>query len=131
MNKVVVRYSDGRILKGTTNDFLPAKGEFHLAPAVSNPGEKPLPVRVMDLKALFFVKDFAGNREREESVEFPATRVTGRKIRVVFADGEVLIGTTQGYDRSRPGFFVVPADPGSNNERVFVVTGAAQDVAFI
>jgi hypothetical protein len=44
----------------------------------------------------------------------------GRKIGVVFKDGEVLVGTTQGYDRSRPGFFVVPADAESNDERVYV-----------
>jgi len=41
------------------------------------------------------------------------------------------VGTTQGYDSSRPGFFVVPADGESNNERIFVVRGATQQVSFI
>ena len=50
---------------------------------------------------------------------------------VVFRDGEELVGTTQGYDRARPGFFVVPIDPGSNNERCFVIAKAALDVRFL
>jgi len=43
----------------------------------------------------------------------------------------VMIGTTQGYDRNRPGFFVVPVDPASNNERCFVVAAATQEVSFV
>jgi hypothetical protein len=57
--------------------------------------------------------------------------VVGRKIRVDFQDGETLTGTTQGYDPSRPGFFVIPADAGSNNERCFVVTRATAQVSFV
>jgi len=43
----------------------------------------------------------------------------------------MMVGTTQGYDRMRPGVFVVPVDAGGNNERCFVVAAAAQEVAFI
>jgi hypothetical protein len=50
---------------------------------------------------------------------------------VVFGDGETLAGTTQGYDANRPGFFVMPLDPGSNNERCFVVTRATKEVVFV
>jgi hypothetical protein len=50
---------------------------------------------------------------------------------VVFQDGETLVGTTQGYDPTRPGFFVIPADPASNNDRCFVVTRATKTVSFI
>lgn len=57
--------------------------------------------------------------------------VPGRKIRVVFEDGEVLLGTTQGYDASRPGFFIIPADAASNNERCFVVRIATREVTFV
>ena len=57
--------------------------------------------------------------------------IQGRKIRVVFTDGEILVGTTQGYDSKRPGFFVFPADTDANNDRVFVLQGATREVAFI
>ena len=131
-NKIVVRYQDGRILKGQTGDFLPTKPVFHLTLADAARDAKPLTVQVAEIKAIFFVKDFAGNRERKQVQDFPAGKpVVGRKIRVVFQDGETLVGTTQGYDPTRPGFFVIPADPASNNDRCFVVTRATQQVSFI
>lgn len=132
MNRVVARYQDGRVLKGVTNDFLPAKDRLHVVPLESPPGSKPVEVLIADLKALFFVKDFAGNPQHKESGEFDAARAAGgRKIRVVFKDGETLVGTTQGYQPGRPGFFLVPADSKSNNDRCFVVSVATREVAFL
>jgi small nuclear ribonucleoprotein (snRNP)-like protein len=131
-NKIVVRFQDGRILKGQTGDFLPTKPAFHLTPVEAAPDAKPIEVRIAEVKAIFFVKDFAGNRERKKVQEFPAGKpVVGRKIRVLFQDGETLVGTTQGYDPTRPGFFVIPADPASNNDRCFVVTCATRQVSFV
>jgi len=132
MNRVVARYQDGRVVKGVTNDFLPAKDRFHLVLADSPPGAKPLEILVQDLKTLYFVKDFAGHPEHAKANEFdPNKPVQGRKIRVVFTDGEVMIGTTQGYQAGRPAFFVVPADKESNNERCFVVSAATREVSLL
>ena len=130
-NKVVARYQDGRILKGVTNDFLPNKENFHLELADGPPGAKPVEVRASELKGLFFVKDFAGNPGHEESQEFDASKpVIGRKIKVLFSDGELLVGTTQGYQPGRAGFFVTPADPQSNIERCYVVMAATHRIIF-
>ncbi|MCL4475041.1 MAG: hypothetical protein M1508_02270 [Nitrospirae bacterium] len=30
--KIVIRYADGRLIKGYTNDFSPKKSSFHLCP---------------------------------------------------------------------------------------------------
>ena len=131
-NKIVVRYPDGRLEKGTTADFFPNKDLFHLAPLGAQPGSKPLEIRISDLKAVFFVRDFAGNRDYNDRKEFePGKPVTGRKIKVVFKDGELMVGTTQGYQPNRPGFFVIPADEKSNVERCFVVTASTKEVAFL
>jgi hypothetical protein len=130
-NKIVIRYQSGRLLKGFTADFFPNKEIFHIT-SDEAPGSKAKEVRISELKAIFFVKDPAGNPGHEELKAFdPATPVVGRKIRVVFKDGEVLLGTTQGYQPNRPGFFVTPADPKSNNERCFVVSAATRDVSFL
>ena len=132
MNQIVARYRDGQIVKGVTNDFLPTKDHFHVAPSGAAPGAKPLEVRVADLKALFFVKDFVGQPDYVEGEWFdPAKTAAGRKIRVVFKDGEVIVGTTQGYQPGRPGFFIQPADAKSNNERCFVITAATREVSFL
>ena len=50
---------------------------------------------------------------------------------MTFKDGEVLVGSTQGYQQDRPGFFLVPADPRSNNDRIYVVTTAVEKVSFL
>jgi hypothetical protein len=131
-NKIVARYQDGRIVKGFTADFLPNKDHFHLAAADAPPGTRLTEVKMAELKAVFFVKDFAGNPQHKDRQEFdPARPAAGRKIRVVFKDGEVLQGTTQGYQPGRAGFFVVPADPGSNIERCYIVSDATQEVSFV
>ena len=131
-NKIVVRYQDGRIVKGQTGDFLPTKPSFHLRLLDAPNDARPLEVKISEVKAIFFVKDFAGNPGRKKVQDFPAGKpIVGRKIRVLFQDGETLVGTTQGYDAARPGFFVIPADPASNNERCFVVNRAAKQVSFI
>lgn len=132
MNQVVARFADGRILKGVTADFFPNKAVFHLSVTDAPSGSEPVEILTQELKALFFVKDLAGDPEYVERKEFdPKRPVAGRRIRVVFKDGEELLGTTTGYQPGRPGFFLVPADDGSNNERCFVVVAATEEVGFI
>ena len=132
MNRVVVRYADGRIIKGVTADFFPNKNLFHVSVDDASEGEKPLEINTIELKALFFVKDFEGDPQHEEGNEFDSEHPpAGRRIKVVFKDGEILLGTTTGYQPKRPGFFVVPADTSSNIERCYVITAATQEVSFL
>ncbi len=131
-NKIVVRYQDGRISKGYTSNFMPNKDIFHLLPYDAPAGSKPLDVYVNVLKAVFFVKDFDGDSQYQEKRTFDTVKpAVGKKIKVVFKDGEELVGTTQGYQPGRPGFFVFPADPGSNMDRVFVFSAATRMVSFV
>lgn len=132
MNKVVARFADGRLVKGMTADFFPGKDLFHVILAGSPAGADAVEVSTSALKALFFVKDLIGDPEHVEANAFdPLKPPAGRRIRVVFKDGEVLVGTTTGYQPSRPGFFLVPADSTSNIERCYVVTAAAEEVSFL
>jgi hypothetical protein len=132
MNKVVARIADGRTVKGFTNDFSPDKAHFHVNLAEPAPDAKAVDLGVAELKALYFVKDFAGDPKHDDEKAFDQSkRALGRKIRVIFKDGEEMTGTTQGYQPSRPGFFLVPADPGSNIERCYVVAGATQRIEYL
>jgi hypothetical protein len=126
MNKVVARYADGRIVKGMTADFFPNKDVFH----VMTPDGAPIEIWKKELKALFFVKDLEGDPSYNERKEFDGAPI-GRAIKVTFTDGEVLVGTTTGYQPGRPGFFLEPADPNSNNERCYIVAAATREVTFI
>ena len=132
VNKVVARFTDGHMVKGMTADFFPTKDFFHVSVATAPAGVNPVEIHTKDLKALFFVKDFAGNQKHVDRKEFdPSHPPVGRRIKVVFRDGEVMVGTTTGYQRGRPGFFIVPADAGSNIERCYVVTAATREVSFL
>jgi hypothetical protein len=128
-NRVVAHRRDGHLIKGSTSDFLPTRDVFHVT-AIDGSGV--VAVRISELKAIFFVKDFAGDPGHRDRNTFAAgVPVVGRKIRVVFADGEVLLGTTQGYQPGRTGFFVVPADVGANTERCFVVSASTREVTLL
>jgi hypothetical protein len=122
-NKVVVKFKDKTILKGKTNNFFPSKSSFHLE--LVN-GER-IEIHIEELKAMFFVKSYDGDKRHEKSYEDKVPG-GGRKITVHFTDGETIAGFTTGYSADRPGFYMVPADLKGNNERIFVVRSATANV---
>ena len=130
-NRVVVRFNDGKMLKGYTHDFLPEKDLFHLIEDTASDAGGVHEIKVPDLKAVFFVKTFGGNKDYNEKKSFkeidPAA-LHGIKIRVTFTDGEVLCGISLGYNKKKKGFFIVPIDPLSNNDRIYVVAGSTTQV---
>jgi len=129
--KVVVRYADGRVAKGMTQDFFPNKDRFHLRSDTTT-SEEPAEVLIRDLKAVFFVKDFDGKPGYNERKEYNnGDKAQGRKVEILFVDGEKLVGSTLGYDPNRLGFFLFPVDSKSNNMRVFAVTAAVKNVRYI
>jgi hypothetical protein len=130
--KIVVRYASGKTLKGYSQDFSPTAPHFHVRPNEAVGSGTGQQVLLRDLKAIFFVKNFSGDNSYEERKTFVAGKaLSGKKIEVTFKDGEVLVGTTTGYDAQRPGFFLFPADDKTNNTRMFVVTAAVKGVRFL
>ncbi len=77
------------------------------------------------------VQDFTGNSQYTERNKFlEEEKPTGRKVEVRFTDGETLVGSILGYDSKRQGFFLFPADPKSNNMRVFVISSSVKKVRY-
>jgi hypothetical protein len=131
-NKIVLHYEGGKLYKGVTSNFSPNKDTFHLVLMTDPPDSKPLELTITGLKGLFYVKDYFGKPDYHEKKEFnPSIPVVGRKIKILFKDGELMVGTTVGYQKDRPGFFVIPADPDSNNERCFVLSSATLEITLI
>jgi hypothetical protein len=126
--KIVARFLDGTILKGFNLDFDVNRPSFSLLPGPdADAGGVSVPVT--NLKAVFFVRDFEGNAEyRERKTFMGATQ--GRRIHLTFTDGEMIIGTTQGYRAGGIGFYVTPVDPRANNARIFVISSAVKQVRF-
>jgi hypothetical protein len=122
-NRVVAHFLDGCLIRGTTIDFSPTRRTFRL-----NDGKTTHEVELSALKALYFVRDFAGDASYEEKKGFFARQNHGKKVVVEFKDGEKLFGYTLNYTTLGFGFFVFPGDPGSNNEKVFVLHAATASV---
>ncbi|HVN72318.1 MAG TPA: hypothetical protein VMU10_09900 [Desulfomonilia bacterium] len=130
--KVIVRFMDGKVMKGYANDFNPIRPSFHFNENVGSALSQPILIEIKDLKAIFFVRTFEGNSEYAERNNFmQGDLIQGRKAEVTFPDGEVIRGSTMGYDAQRLGFFLVPVDPKSNNIRIFVVTKAVKNFRFL
>ena len=127
--KIVVRYREGRLLKGFTQDFHPSRTQFSLWPSPDSAPADRMYVPISQLKAVFFVRDFDGDPEYDVRPVFDTT-AEGRRLEVTFVDDEVLLGSTLGYRPDGAGFFVKPADTRGNNLRVFVVSGAIRHVRF-
>ena len=125
-NKVVVKFKDNTLAKGKTSDFFPNKTLFHL----ENLSGEIVEISIENLKAIFFVKDFEGNKNHQKNYS-DEIAAGGRKIRVQFLDGETVIGYTLGYSPDRQGFYMTPADIKGNNERIFVVKSATEKVEFL
>jgi len=130
-NKVVVKFQNGEIIKGWVEDFRPDRESFILYPLIEYSEEEMLEIKFNSLKAVFFVKDFIGNKDYKKVRTFDIdAKVTPsqRKLIVIFKDGENLYGTSHSYGRYKVGFFVYPIDPKDNSERIFVIHSAAESI---
>ncbi len=81
-NKIVVKFKDGKIVKGWSTDFGPKKEIFHLNP-LEEYGKDILEIEISSLKAVFFVKDYKGDKNYKKVRSFdgsPEGIPTERKI---------------------------------------------------
>lgn len=127
-HKVVAHFVDGRVVKGISHDINPKRPFCHIRTSENG----TVSVKLSDLKALFFVKDLAGDPKREDGrvLETKDPRARGaRPIEVEFGDGERVVGLTVGYPPVGPFFFVLPADGRSNNVRIMVNQAAVVRMA--
>jgi len=124
---VVVHLKDGTIHKGVTHDF-DTKGEsFHMLPGEG--GGVPIKIRHDDMKALFYVRDYIGNRDFVARKQFDEAQRAGRRAILTFSDGEEIWGTLgEGADDEGVGFYFFPSDKDDNNVRIFVVRSSVKSI---
>ena len=128
-NEVVARYIDGRIVKGTCLDVDPNRPTCHIKTVEQG---KMVAVKLADLKALFFVKDFAGDSSHNESATIEPSDARAKGFSIIelrFKDGERIVGLTARFPPIRPFFFILPADFASNNIRILVNRAAVVSVS--
>lgn len=132
--RVILRCLDGRLLRGyidnfsTSDEFIPLEDELL----------QKKNYRVDELKAIFFVRTFEGNKTHAEKKTFRDPVSLGKRVFVKFKDGESMTGYIEGgvpwekgfflEPKKGPGFFLIPVDHDSNNIKVFVVASSVWDV---
>jgi len=138
--KIVARFRDGRLLKGFVRNFSIESDMVILNDHKTN---EEIRIPIEELKALFFVKDFEGSSQYVERKVFGIRKNLGRKAFIKFIDKESLVGFIEGeipWDKGfslsklgkrAKGFFLTPVDGDSNNERVFVVGSAIENVTIM
>ena len=124
--KIVVHRKDGTVYKGVTQDFEPGREIFHFLPAEG--GGVPLRLRVDEMKALFWVKDYLGNRQFVARHSFDDRHRRDRRAVVTFHDGEQIWGTLDDAEKEGVGFFLFPVDRDDNNIRIFVIRSALKEM---
>ena len=127
-SKIVVHMKDGTIHKGVTHDFAAGLSSFHLLPAEG--GGIPKRITTDDMKALFYVKDYIGNRDFVARKAFQAAKAEDARAIVKFADGEEIWGYLGegAEDGANVGFFFFPADEDDNNIRIYVIRSALREL---
>jgi hypothetical protein len=123
--KIVVHTKEGKIHKGVTHDFEAGTEAFHFLPAEG--GGVPVRMNVDDLKAMFWVRDYIGNRHFVARRSFREDEVARRAI-ATFQDGEEIWGTVDEAGPEDIGFFLTPSDREDNNVRIYIVRSALKEL---
>jgi len=132
--KVVLRFIDGRLVKGLLDEFSP-KDDSILIGEESGAAQR---FGMDELKAIFFVRTVEGDRTRAEKKSFKKENPPGKRVFVKFKDGESMVGYVEGEvpwekgffleHAKGKGFFLVPADDASNNTKVFLIAQSVWEV---
>ncbi|MBI1955681.1 MAG: hypothetical protein HYS38_04750 [Acidobacteria bacterium] len=125
---MVIAFLDGRRVRGYVFDFSPMRDQCRIFPSPTARANEGEIVDFKTLKAIFFLQEPVGEAANTSN---PTSAAPGRKIEVVFSDGERLEGTTQGYSRDRLGFFMVPEDPTRKIIRVFIINTNVRNVRWL
>ena len=139
-HKIVVNLRDGTVVKGFLETTVPTdlasllqdplrRFPVHLKLQSQNgTGERDIDLRTA--KAVFFVKSFDGDKEKNP-VRFYSNgpAVHGIWVEVRFHDGEVVEGVINNslHHLIEDGFLMSPSDPDSNNEVIYVLKSSIQN----
>jgi hypothetical protein len=137
MDRVILRFLDKRLMKGYLEKFSPSDDTV----SIKSEDSVRTVVGLGELKGIFFVKSFSGDRKHREKKSFRGNPFNSKKVFVRFRDGESMVGFVEGevpwekgfflHAERNNGFFVKPADGTSNNIKIFVVAASIDDVTVV
>ena len=126
---MVLKFLDGTTLKGFGSVISPGETIMEF----KDLEEKIHWIELPKVKGAFYVKSFEGTGHKARSTQQIFTLSSGQKVRVTFKDGETQEGFVNDVTRlpQAVGFYLVPADPITNNIRSWVNREAVMTVHHI
>ncbi|HLK67421.1 MAG TPA: hypothetical protein VKU19_28490 [Bryobacteraceae bacterium] len=125
--KAIVRRYDKEPLAGYVNPYSYLQsGGVELISAQGNVSKIPFE----EIKSIAFVREFDSREEDGRRVFNTRPRIEGLWVSFQFRDGEVVEGVMPNnlLQVEAQGFTVIPPDPYSNNQRIFIPRAALRSV---
>jgi hypothetical protein len=120
--KVVVRKMDRDSVNGYVNASFIADGKVE----VMNTAGKVVAIEMREIKGVYFVREFGDSESLVRKTFTSRPRVEGLWVRLRFRDNEVIEGMMPNdlLQDGADGFSIIPPDPNSNTQRIFVPRSA-------
>jgi len=128
-HKMVVRFSGGETMSCFGDSFIPGEKEMLVKDLNENIHNIALDSVKMVCFVRHFVTDSQNTHRRPGKMLFQG--VPGRKVKIVFRDGEVFEGITSLRERPRIGFFLTPLNPNSNNVNIYANPAEIESFKFL
>jgi len=124
--KVVVRKMDRDSVTGYVADAFVADGKVE----VMNTAGNVVTIDLRDIKGVYFVREFGDSESLVRKTFTSRPRVEGLWVRLRFRDNEVIEGMMPNdlLQEAGEGFSIIPPDPRSNTQRIFVPRSALSEM---
>lgn len=127
--KVVVRKMDRDSVSGHVAAAFIADGKVE----VMNTAGKVVAIELGDIKGVYFVRELSDSESLGRKTFTSRPRVEGLWVRLRFQDNEVIEGLMPNdlLQEGAEGFSIIPPDPKSNTQRIFVPRSALAEMTVL
>jgi len=127
--KVVVRKMDRDSVNGYVGAAFLADGKVEIMNTAGN----VVAIDLHDVKGVYFVREFGDSESLVRKTFTSRPRVEGLWVRLRFRDNEVIEGMMPNdlLQEGADGFLIIPPDPRSNTQRIFVPRSALAEMTVI
>lgn len=124
--KVIVRKMDRDTVNGYVSAAFVSDGKVELM----NTSGNVVAIDLRDVKGVYFVREFGDTEVLTRKTFTSRPRVEGLWVRLRFRDNEVIEGMMPNdlLQEGSEGFSIIPPDPHSNTQRIFVPRSALAEM---
>jgi len=127
--RVVVRKIDRDTVNGYVNAAFVVDGKVE----VINTSGNVVAINLHDVKGVYFVREFGDSESLVRKTFTSRPRTEGLWVRLRFRDNEVIEGMMSNdlLQEGGDGFSIIPPDPRSNTQRIFVPRSALAEMTVL